>query len=92
MLPEDVSTGLVPRRGGEGRLGAEVIGVVAGRDEQGGGAVRADAVCVEQAGEVCFDVCGYLLVEVVGFPGQVVDAGGEELQHVLDGVRRTALL
>src|SRR4029450_6586659 len=70
---------------GEGRLGGQSFGVVAGGDEQGGGAVRADAAALEQVrrvvGEDLTDPAG----EVVDLAGQVLDAVGEHPQGVHDG-------
>jgi hypothetical protein len=68
-MPVGLAGGRLDRAGpaqcGEGRLVAKPVGVVAGGDEHGGGAVRADADTVEQLRGVGFDRVGDALGEVL---------------------------
>jgi hypothetical protein len=57
-------------------LAAQAIGVVAGGDQQGGGAVGADASLFEQRGCVSGDRVGDALFQVADLVGQLQDPAG----------------
>jgi len=61
-------------------------------DEQGGGAVRADAAALEQLRGVGFDRGGDALGEVVDLGAEVLDAVGEQAQRVRDSGRHPAVV
>jgi hypothetical protein len=69
---------------GEGRFGAQPVGVVTSGDEQVGAGVRADAVAVEQRRGMRGDRFGQVGVEIVDFGGEVLDAARQQPQCVQD--------
>ena len=75
--------GLTPQRvakGSKGRLGVQPLGVVPHGDQQGDGAVRADAHRYEQLWGVTFNEPGQALVQLVDLPGELFDTLREPLR------------
>lgn len=66
----------------EGGLSSQPFGVVAGRDEQGGGAVGADADALQQLRAMSSDGVSDASLQVAGFGGELLDAASQQPQHV----------